>query len=132
MKKIAIVGSRNMSSYGKEVIRILVNSLLDKSEIVTIDVSGCNREVMKYKKVTVFRGDNFEKLNNQVAEYADILVIVEGGKNSGTILLAQNFGERNKEVWVVPGRITDESSSVANFLIKNGANILVDAEDLTA
>jgi predicted Rossmann fold nucleotide-binding protein DprA/Smf involved in DNA uptake len=38
--------------------------------------------------ITIFEGENFEKLNEQVANYADSLVIVEGGEKSGTILLA--------------------------------------------
>ena len=131
-KKIAIVGSRRVSEYGRLVIKNLMLTLKDRVEVVTIEVSGCNKEVMKYSEVKVFSGVNFEKLNEEVAEYADSLVIVEGGKNSGTILLASKFVEKNKEVWVVPGRIFDEGSYVANFLIKNGANILVDVSDLTA
>ena len=33
-----------------------------------------------------------------MANYADILVVVEGGENSGTILLASKFVEKNKVV----------------------------------
>ena len=119
-----------MSRYGKVVIAKLLPSLIDH-EVVTINVGGCNREIMKYKNVKVFAGENFEKLNEEVANYADCLVIIEGGPKSGTILLAEKFVEKNKEVWVVPGRIFDEGSFVANFLIKNGANVLVDVDDLT-
>jgi len=128
MRKIAIVGSRKMSSYGKEVINKLK---VTDFEVVTIGTRGCNTEIAKFAN-KVFSGENFEKLNEEIAKYADMLVIIEGGKNSGTILLAEKFVEKNKEVWVVPGRIFDEGSYVANFLIKNGANILVDVEDLTA
>ena len=119
-----------MSRYGEEVINSLIPKL-NNYEVVTINVSGCNREIIKYKNVKVFAGENFEKLNEEVANYADCLVIIEGGPKSGTILLAEKFVEKNKEVWVVPGRIFDEGSFVANFLIKNGANILVDVDDLT-
>ncbi len=140
MKKIAVVGSRRMSAYGKEVI----NQLLIKNyelriknlEIVTIKVGGCNSEVIrvcqKLKiKIKVFEGDNFQKLNNEIADYADCLVIIEGGENSGTILLAQNFVEKGKEVYCVPGRITDEGSVATNWLIKQGAVLLEKVADLT-
>jgi len=123
--KIAIVGSRNMSRYGKEAIGLLLDQLKNKVEVVTINVSGCNREVMKYK-CRVFSGDNFEKLNEDVANYADILVIIEGGKNSGTLLLADKFVEKNKLVYCVPGRITDDNSYACNWLISQGAMSLVD------
>lgn len=140
MKKIAIVGSRRMSQYGREVINKLsifnLQSDKNKIEIVTIKVSGCNREVIKVCqkqkiKITIFEGENFEKLNEQVANYADSLVIVEGGEKSGTILLASKFVEKNKDVYCVPGRITDEGSFATNWLIKQGAIPLVEIDNLT-
>ncbi|HNY04692.1 MAG TPA: DNA-processing protein DprA [Candidatus Woesebacteria bacterium] len=133
--RIAIVGSRYMSDYGKEVIGILMEKLRDE-EVVTIKVSGCNNEVIrvcqKQKiKVKIFKGENFEKLNEQVADYADILVIIEGGEKSGTILLASKFVEKNKNVYCIPGRITDENSEATNWLIKQGAMPIISLDDLT-
>jgi len=130
MRKIAIVGSRRMSLYGKEVIGKLMEKLKDK-EVVTIEVSGCNSEVIRLGAKKIFEGKNFEKLNEQVADYADILVIIEGGKNSGTILLASKFVEKNKNVYSVPGRITDENSEATNWLIKQGAMPIISLDDLT-
>lgn len=132
MKKIAIVGSRYMSEYGKRVIRELMNFLRDKKiEVVTIRVMGCNSEVIKMGAKKVFLGENFEILNRQIADYADILVIIEGRKNSGTILLANNFVEKGKNVYCIPGRINDEGSFAPNWLIKQGAIPLMEMDDLT-
>ncbi len=130
MKKIAIVGSRYMSDYGKEVIGILMEKLRDE-EVVTIKVSGCNSEVIRLGARKIFEGENFEKLNEQVADYADILVIIEGGEKSGTILLASKFVEKNKNVYCIPGRITDENSEATNWLIKQGAMPIISLDDLT-
>lgn len=130
MKKIAIVGSRRMSQYGKEVIGKLMNKLKDE-EVVTIKVSGCNSEVIKQGAKKIFKGEDFEKLNEQVANYADILVIIEGGQKSGTLLLAFKFVEKNKDVYCVPGRITDGGSFATNWLIKQGAIPLVEIDNLT-
>jgi predicted Rossmann fold nucleotide-binding protein DprA/Smf involved in DNA uptake len=132
VKKIAIIGSRRMSPYGKEVIGLLMKELKNKCEVVTIEVSGCNREVMKLGAEKIFIGENFEKLNEQLAEYADILVVIEGDQKSGTILAAKNFLDLGKEVWAVPGRITDENSQMTNYLIRNGAVPLTTVGDLTA
>ena len=138
--RIAIVGSRNMSQYGKEIINKLsiINDQFKNKEIevVTIKVSGCNNEVIrvcqKQKiKIKIFKGENFEKLNEQVADYADILVIIEGGEKSGTILLASKFVEKNKNVYCIPGRITDENSEATNWLIKQGAMPIISLDDLT-
>jgi len=130
MKKIAIIGSRRMSPYGKEVIGKLMVQLKGKVEIVTIEVSGCNREVIRLGAKKIFSGENFEKLNEELAKYADVLVIIEGDQKSGTILVAKNFLDMGKEVWAVPGRITDENSSATNYLIKNGAVPLTAVDDI--
>ena len=131
MTKIAIVGSRYMSAYGKKVIEELMNFLKNKAEVVTIQVMGCNSEIIKKGAKKIFEGKNFQKLNNDVADYADILVIIEGGQKSGTILLAESFIEKGKGVFCVPGRITDEGSNATNWLIKQGAIPLIKMEDLT-
>jgi predicted Rossmann fold nucleotide-binding protein DprA/Smf involved in DNA uptake len=140
MKKVAIIGSRRMSPYGKEVInQLLITNYelkIKNLEIVTIRVSGCNSEVIKRceeigLKCKIFEGENFEKLNEELAEYADILVVIEGGNKSGTILAAKNFLDLGKEIWAVPGRITDENSEMTNYLIDNGARPLIEVTDLT-
>lgn len=140
MKKMAIVGSRYMSSYGKEVIeKLLITNdqlLIKNIEIVTIKVMGCNGEVIRRCselgiKTKIFEGENFQKLNDEISDYADFLVVIEGREKSGTILLAQNFLDKGKEVYCVPGRITDENSYATNWLIKEGAIPLIKIDDLT-
>lgn len=124
-----------MSDYGKEVIGKIMK-VLQKEEVVTIKVTGCNSEIIRMCqreniKLKVFEGENFQKLNEQVANYADILIIIEGGENSGTILLASKFVEKNKDVYCVPGRITDKGSFATNWLIKEGAIPLLEIDNLT-
>ncbi len=120
-----------MTGYGREVIGLLMKELKNKAEVITIEVQGCNLEVIRLGAKKVFRGDNFEKLNEEVARYADILVIVEGGEKSGTILLASKFIEKGKYVYCVPGRITDDNSRATNWLISQGAGVISDTSDLT-
>jgi len=121
-----------MSEYGKKVISEIMDFLKNKKvEVVTIRVMGCNREIIRLGAKKIFEGENFEKLNEEVANYADILVIIEGGKNSGTLLLASKFVEKNKDVYCVLGRITDEGSYATNWLIKEGAIPLIEVDDLT-
>lgn len=124
-----------MTNYGREIInKFLISNyqfLIKNYELVTINVMGCNREIInrcrtENIKIKIFEGEDFEKINNDVANYADILVIIEGGKNSGTILLANNFVEKNKLVYCVPGRINDPNSYACNWLISQGAIPLVD------
>jgi len=116
-----------MSGYGKKVINMLMSKL---DNVATIDVSGCNREVIRLGAKKIFTGDDFEKLNVALAEYVDKLIVVEGGENSGTFLVAQAVMEAGKEVWAIPGRITDSGSVAPNWLLKNGAKILTDLTDI--
>lgn len=126
-----------MSEYGKRVIGDLMNLLKNKKiEVVTIRVSGCNSEMIKVSeklklKIKIFEGNNFQKINDEVANYADILVIVEGGRGSGTLMLASNFIDKGKNVYCVPGRITDEGSYATNWLIGEGAIPIIELENLT-
>lgn len=125
------MGSRMMSQYCKKVIEMIMRELKDKAEVVTIEVAGCNREVIRLGAKKIFSGDNFEKLNNNLANYADFLIVIEGGENSGTLLAAKCFLDLGKEVWAVPGRIDDPNSKMSNYLIKNGATPLIEPADLT-
>ena len=123
-----------MSRYGREVIEKLVPELVKKGvELATGRVRGCNGWIAKTggSKVKVFElHDSFEKMNEELAEWGEGLVVVEGGRESGTILLAEKFLEKGKEVWAVPGRITDENSVATNFLIKNGAGVATEVSDI--
>lgn len=128
--KIAVVGSRRMSAYGREIIGKLMAELKHE-EVVTIEVSGCNREVMKWGAKKVFKGNDFEKLNEEVANYADKLIVVEGGRQSGTLLLAGKFAEKGKSVYGIVGRINEENSFAPNWLVAQGAIPVVEIERLT-
>jgi predicted Rossmann fold nucleotide-binding protein DprA/Smf involved in DNA uptake len=132
--KIVIVGSRRMSEYGRKVIEMLLPKIEKEGmEIGTGRVQGCNAYVIKTAKdkVKVFEPKyGFEKMNEELAEWGEILLVIEGGKESGTILLAEKFLEKGKEVWAVPGRIDEPNSEAANFLIKNGARVVTGVEDI--
>jgi len=120
-----------MSEYGKRVIMEMMKVLVN-FEVSTIKVSGCNSFIIENGAKVIFENkENFEQVNERLAEYADCLVIIEGGKRSGTLLLAQKFVEKNKRVLVVPGRIVDEGSFAPNWLAMQGAEMILDVNDLT-
>lgn len=128
--KIAVVGSRRMSSYGREAIGKIMEKLKG-AEVVTIKIAGCNSEVIRRGADKIFAGQNFEKLNEEVADYADKLVIIEGGRESGTLLLAEKFVSKNKPVYALPGRVGEEGSWAPNWLIAQGAIPITEWENLT-
>ena len=70
----------------------------------------------------------FRERNRLIAGLADAVLIVEAGLPSGTFSTADEALEAGKEVLVVPGAITSESSHGSNRLLYQGATPIVDDE----
>jgi len=170
---IAIVGSRKMTSYGKEVASrfsselstlgvVIVSGLargIDTTahgacvesggKTIAVLAGGLDniypreneylaREIIKKGGVLVseyplghpaFR-ENFPNRNRIISGLAKAVLVVEGEKNSGTLLTAKHAGEQGKTVFAVPGQITSPLSQAPHYLIRNGASIAFDPVDL--
>ena len=70
----------------------------------------------------------FRMRNRLIAGLADAVLIVEAGLPSGTFSTADEALEAGKEVLVVPGAITSETSRGSNRLLYQGATPVVDDE----
>lgn len=68
---------------------------------------------------------NFPPRNRIVSGLADALVVVEARQKSGTLITVDMALEQGKEVYVVPGRVTDRLSDGCNKLLKQGAGIFL-------
>ena len=56
-------------------------------------------------------------------------MVVEAKEKSGTLITVDMALEQGKEVWIVPGRITDPLSKGCNKLLRQGAEILYDMNE---
>ena len=74
--------------------------------------------------------EHFSGRNKLIAELADTIIIIEARKKSGTMLFADFAAELGKEVYVLPGRVTDRLSDGTNELLKRGAKMITCVEDL--
>ena len=74
---------------------------------------------------------NFLARNRIVASLADATIIVESDQKGGSLVTAALASAYNREVFAVPGRLTDRySRGTLNLIAKNGARIYVSADDL--
>lgn len=85
--------------------------------------------ISTYPPKTLPKPQNFPPRNRIVSGLSDIVVVVEARQKSGTLITVDMALEQGKEVYVVPGRITDRLSDGCNNLIKQGAGIIVSPKD---
>lgn len=71
----------------------------------------------------------FPPRNRIVSGLADAVVVVEARQKSGTLITVDMALEQGREVYVVPGRLTDRLSDGCNRLLKQGAGILLSPEE---
>lgn len=72
----------------------------------------------------------FPVRNRIISGMADAVVVVEARKRSGSLITVDQALEQNKDVFVVPGRIGEALSEGCHELIKQGAQIITEPQDI--
>lgn len=73
---------------------------------------------------------HFPIRNRIVAGMCEATVLVEAAIASGSMITADAATRENREVCAVPGNISSLLSAGTNFLIKNGAHCITEAQDI--
>ena len=73
---------------------------------------------------------NFPNRNRIIAGLSKMVVVVEAGKRSGTIITADLALDYGREVYAVPGNVTSALSYGTNALIKQGCPIITEGSDI--
>ena len=172
LKLMAIVGTRRMTAYGKNVAEELghflsINGIgvvsglargIDgaaQSSVVnaggfTYAVLGCgvdyiyppeHRDLAKmivrngaviseYAPGTHPDRSNFPQRNRIISGMSSGVIIVEAGEKSGSLITARFAAEQGREVFVVPGKVTDIQSRGTNRLIRDGARPFYEKDEI--
>ncbi len=74
----------------------------------------------------------FPQRNRLISALSDVVLIIEAKEKSGSLITADFALEQGKDIYALPGRITDRLSDGCNRLIAQGAGILLSVEDCLA
>ena len=172
--RVAIVGTRTPSFYGRKVTRefskklslhevVIVSGLAKGIDTVahtscleaggkTIAVMPCgldqiypdeNRELaVQISKSGLLLSElapgqktvrqYFPARNRILSALSDCVLITEAGKNSGTLHTSNFAAAQGREVFVIPNTVYSETSEGNLLLLKDGATIVTEPEDILA
>ncbi len=170
---VAIVGTRNMTGYGREQCEQLVRDLLPYQVMVisglAYGVDACaHQAALRHKLPTaavlghgldriypplnhhlaqkiVSEGalvtdfpsgtrpdrENFPKRNRIIAGLCDAIIVVEAAVTGGALITANIANTYNRDVFALPGKVTDKYSQGCNKLIRiNKAHLIETVADV--
>jgi DNA processing protein len=93
-------------------------------------LDGGGAIVSEYKLGTFPAPQNFPRRNRLISGVSVGVLVVEAGEHSGTRVTARCAIEQNRDVYAVPGNVTNKGAWGPNTLIKQGAKLVATWEDV--
>jgi DNA processing protein len=90
--------------------------------------NGCL--VSEFSPKTPVTKGSFPRRNRIVSGLSDGVVVIEGGKKSGTLITARHASEQGKDVFVIPGNPSLAEYEGSNRLMVDGAKPLLNINDI--
>ena len=73
---------------------------------------------------------HFPARNRIISGLADVVLVMEAKEKSGSLITADMALEQGRDVYALPGPVNSRLSQGCNYLIRQGAGILLSPEDL--
>jgi len=172
-KTIAVVGTRRITAYGKQVTAMLAKGLVEKGWVIvsglargvdrvahetticnkglTVAVLGCGLEMVypsehrqlaekiiesggmlisEFPPGTPMAAKNFPLRNRIISGMSLGVVVTEAAEKSGSLITASCAAQQGREVFAVPGPINSPLSQGTAQLIKKGAKLVSNINDI--
>jgi len=84
----------------------------------------------EYRIGTIPDPGNFPRRNRIISGLSLGALVCEAGQKSGALITAYQALDQNREVFAIPGPINSRKSYGTNYLIKQGAKLVQDTEDV--
>ncbi len=120
-RTVAVMGTGIGQVYPKENAK-LVDEILDLGGAV----------VSQFPLETPPIPENFPYRNRIISGLSLGVLIIEASERSGSLITARLAMEQNREVLAVPGNITSKNSFGTNYLIKSGAKLVQQWQDVVS
>lgn len=84
----------------------------------------------EYPPGTAPKNTLFPPRNRIISGLSDIVLVIESKKRSGTLITVDMALEQGREVYALPGRVSDALSEGCNRLIQQGAGMALSPQDI--
>jgi len=93
-------------------------------------IASGNAIISEYPIGTKPLKQHFPARNRIISGLSRGVVVIEGSEDSGSLITASCALEQNREVFAVPGNISNTTSHGPNKLLKMGATVVTNAQDI--
>ena len=131
-KGIDSLSHRACLENGGKTIAVLGNGLDNyypfQNQELQDEIMNVGLVVSEYPPFVKPNKDFFPRRNRIIAAISDSLIVIEAKKNSGTMITVNEALNLGKDIMCVPSRPLENSG--CNYLIKNGAYLIEDINDV--
>ena len=125
---------RGAMAAGGRTIAVLGGGILKmypaEHQSLADEICGCGAVIAESLPDQSPKAGCFPRRNRIVTGLSLGVIVVEAADRSGALISARLAGEQGRDVFAVPGRVTDRMSSGSNALIRDGATLVQTVDDV--
>ena len=118
-KTIGVLGSGLNNIYPSENKKLCLEIIKNGGAIIT-----------EYEPKEKPLAMNFPARNRIISGLSEGILVIEEKQKSGTLITVDHGLDQGKDIFVIPGNITSENSYGTNELIKQGAKLVTNIEEI--